>query len=133
MFAGPEADRLSIRELIDSYGDAVARRDADDWAACWADDGLWRIGGREIRGRVEIVETWRRAMAGYRDLVFMAFPGAIAVEGDRATLRTHTFEHLIPADGPPRVQAGLYADELVQRDGRWVFASRSFTSREITT
>ena len=131
MFAGPERDRLMIRELIDSYGDAVARRDPEAWGACWAEDAVWRFGGREISGRDAIVSTWHGAMAQYASIVFMAFPGAISVEGDRATLRTHTYEHLVPVDGPARVQGGIYEDQLVLRDGRWLFAERRFNPREI--
>ncbi|HUD93517.1 nuclear transport factor 2 family protein [Sphingobium sp.] len=131
MFAGPEQDRLLIRELIDSYGDAVVMRDADAWRACWAEDAVWRFAGREISGRDTIVATWHGAMARYADLVFIAFPGAMDIRGDRAALRTHTFEHLMPVDGPTRVQAGIYEDELVRHDGRWLFASRSFNPREI--
>jgi uncharacterized protein (TIGR02246 family) len=131
MFAGPDQDRLLIRELIDSYGDAVVMRDADAWGACWAEDAVWRFAGKELSGRDAIVATWTRAMAGYANLAFMAFPGAMDVQGDKATLRTHTFEHLTPVDGPTRVQAGIYEDELVRRDGRWMFASRSFKPREI--
>jgi uncharacterized protein (TIGR02246 family) len=131
MFSGPEQDRLLIRELIDSYGDAVARRDADDWAATWAEDAVWRFAGREMAGRETIVSTWSGAMAAYATIAFMAFPGAISVEGDRATVRTHTLEHLVPVDGPTRVQAGIYEDELIRRDGRWLFASRTFNPRVI--
>lgn len=131
MFAGPERDRLMIRELIDSYGDAVARRDADAWGACWAEEAVWRFAGREVSGRDAIVSTWHGAMAQYAAIAFMAFPGAIEVEGDSATLRTHTFEHLVPVDGPVRVQAGIYEDRLVRRGGRWLFAQRSFNPREI--
>ena len=120
-----------IRELIDSYSDAVMRRDPEAWGATWAEDGVWRFGGREIAGRETIVSAWHGAMAAYKELVFHAFPGAIAVEGDRAKVRTHTFEHLIPADGAPRVQRGVYEDELVRRDDRWMFRARSFTSMEI--
>lgn len=131
MFAGPERDRLMIRELIDSYGDAVMRRDAEAWGACWAEDAVWRFAGREVSGREAIVSTWHGAMALYSDLAFMAFPGAISVQGDSASLRTHTFEHLVPVDGPVRVQAGIYEDQLVRRDGRWLFAQRQFNPREI--
>jgi len=37
-FTGPFEDRLAIRELVDSYGDAVARNDAQAWGANWAED-----------------------------------------------------------------------------------------------
>jgi len=30
-FTGPMEDRLAIRELHDSYGDAVFRADGDEW------------------------------------------------------------------------------------------------------
>jgi hypothetical protein len=30
---GPAEDRLAIRELLETYADAVCRRDADDWGA----------------------------------------------------------------------------------------------------
>ena len=36
-FEGPAADRLEIRELIETYGDAVIERDAKQWASTWAD------------------------------------------------------------------------------------------------
>ncbi len=32
---GPMEDRLAIRELVDSYNDAVMRFDADAWSANW--------------------------------------------------------------------------------------------------
>jgi uncharacterized protein (TIGR02246 family) len=131
MFLGPERDRLLIRELIDMYSDAVARRDAQAWSATWAEDAVWRISGRELQGREAIVAAWHGAMDRYAALAFVAFPGAITVEGDRAQLRTHTLEHLVPVDGPKRVQAGIYEDELVRYEDRWLFASRTFTSREI--
>ena len=40
-FTGPAEDRLAIRELVDSYGDAVYRHDAQAWGANWAEDAVW--------------------------------------------------------------------------------------------
>jgi uncharacterized protein (TIGR02246 family) len=131
MFEGSESDRLAIRELIDSYGDAVVRRDPVAWGATWAANGTWQFAGRSIAGRSEIVATWHGAMARYEKVVFLAFPGMIAVEGDRAAARTHTYEHLVPIEGPARVQAGIYEDDLIREDGRWLFASRRFTPTPI--
>jgi len=131
MFIGPDQDRLRIRELIDSYGDAVMRHDAEAWGATWAEDATWHMGGRIVTGREQIVALWHGAMARYSAVVFLAFPGAMAIEGDRASVRTHTYEHLVPVDGPPRIQSGIYEDQLVRREGRWLFASRLFTPKEI--
>ena len=37
-FQGPTDDRLAIHELVMSYGDAVTRKDADDWGMTWAEE-----------------------------------------------------------------------------------------------
>ncbi|TAL01188.1 MAG: nuclear transport factor 2 family protein [Rhodospirillaceae bacterium] len=129
MFTGPEHDRTLIRELLDSYSDAVMTRDAAAWGATWAEDGVWRLRGQEIIGRTAIVSAWVAAMDGFRAVVFLSFPGSIQVAGDRASVRTHTFEHLEPLDGPSRFQSGVYNDTVVKVNGRWLFADRSFNAR----
>ena len=126
-FTGPAEDRLAIRELVDAYGDAVCRRDADAWVATWAPQGCWLIRGARICGHAELRSTWVAAMAAYRFVAFSGAPGAIAVEGDAARLRVHTTEWLVPVDGPARLQHGSYDDLLQRIDGRWVFAKRSFS------
>lgn len=132
MFLGPESDRLALRELVDRYSDAINRRDADAWSSTWAEDAAWHFRGGERRGREAIVATWIGAMQGFSAVWFTAFPGAIDVDGDRATLTAHTLEHLVPIDGPPRFQVGLYADVAVRRGDGWRFAERRFTPREIS-
>ena len=42
---GPIEDRLQIRELIDSYNNAVMRFDGETWASNWAEDGVWHLPG----------------------------------------------------------------------------------------
>ena len=126
-FDGPTDDRLAIRELVDAYGDAVCRRDADAWVATWAPDGLWCIRGQRFQGHASLRATWEAAMAAYRFVSFSGYPGHIEVHGDGARLRVHTTEWLAPVQGPPRLQHGSYDDTLVRIAGRWVFARRSFT------
>ncbi|SFS10509.1 nuclear transport factor 2 family protein [Sphingomonas jatrophae] len=131
MFTGPETDRLALRELLDRYSDAVNRMDADAWGATWADDAVWRFRGGEVQGREAIVATWRKAMAGFDAVWFSAFPGAVEVSGDAATLRTHTFEYLHPAAGPPRLQSGTYLDRALRTPDGWRFVERAFTPKEM--
>ena len=131
MFVGSEADRLAIRELLDSYSDAVMRRDRDGWGSLWAEQAIWRFRNSEVSGRAAILEHWSRAMDGFENLWFAAFPGSIVVDGDSAEMRSNTFEYLMPKDGPPRLQAGVYLDRLIREDGRWVFVERHFTPREL--
>ncbi len=123
--------QLAIQSLVASYSDAVNRRDAESWAACWAVDAVWRLRGSEIAGREQIVASWQRAMDSYAHVWFMAFIGHLDLAGDEAWLRTHTFEYLSPADAKPRLQSGLYEDRVILRDGRWVFASRLFSPQEL--
>ena len=130
MFTGPERDRQLIRELIDCYGDSLMRRDEVAWAANWTEDAVWHIRGMKAVGKQEIVSLFREAMGGIQSVVFIASPGMIKVDGDRATGRTHTFEHIDLIDGPSRFQAGTYDEQWAKVNGRWHFASRSIELRE---
>ena len=61
-FSGPLEDRVAIRELMDTYADAICRVDPDDYAACWADEGaVWSIPWYPqigtIEGKDKILET----------------------------------------------------------------------------
>lgn len=128
----PEAlARVGIDALVATYSDAVNRRDADAWIACWAPDAVWRFHGKELVGREAILTTWRRAMDSFQHAWFMAFVGHVALDGDMASLRTHTFEYLHPAGAAPRLQSGLYEDRVTRIDGRWAFAMRTFSSQEL--
>lgn len=131
MFEGPQAERLALRELVDRYADAVMRHDVDAWAATWAENAQWCFRDTVIDGRPAIVETWQRAMKEFQGVVFLCQPGSVRVEGNHASLVTHTFEHLTYADGRIRIQAGIYHDEAVLEDG-WRFTRRAFTARELT-
>lgn len=132
MFTGPESDRLALRELLDRYSDAVIRRDEAAWGATWAEDGVWRLRGEPVIGREAIVALWSKAMAGYEAVWFSAFPGEIAVTGDTARLRTHTFEYLVPSGGTGRLQSGIYEDRAVRTAEGWRFAERSFSPKEMS-
>lgn len=128
---GSTEDRLAIRELLDAYGDAVVRRDAEDWVMTWAPDGLWSIRGSEIQGRAALRETWLKAMAAYSFIAFTSYPGHIQVDGTGARVRTQTNEWLTLVGGLARRQHGTYTDRLVKLDGRWYFAHRSFVVNEV--
>jgi ketosteroid isomerase-like protein len=126
-YSGPIEDRLAIRERVEAYSDAVFRHDADAWAACWAEEGTWKLPTVEVSGREKLKATWIGAMSAFGLAGFFAVPGSIIVEGDRATARNYTQEILQLKDGGMRRIIGAYADELVKRDGTWVFLSRTYT------
>ena len=68
---------------------------------------------------------WLEAMKGYPGIMFMAWPGAIEVDGDTAKVRSYTTEVYDQGDETVR-DRGLYEDTCVKIDGRWLFSSRSF-------
>lgn len=128
-FTGPAEDRQAIRELLDTYADAVTQCDADAWGATWAEDGVWSMPDYPEFptqcGREAIVGLWVEAMKGFPGIMFEAWPGSIEVEGDRAVVRSYTAEVYDQAGVTVR-DRGQYEDVCVRRDGRWVFASRTF-------
>ena len=126
-FSGPLDDQLAIRALVDSYGDAVFRRDAGDWGANWAADACWFLMGREVVGREAIVGLWSQALAGFAFVAFFSHTGAIAVDGDLASGTVYTHEVLEGADGSISRPVGRYNDRYVRTDGRWLFAERRYT------
>ncbi len=129
-FTGPMEDRLAIRELIEHYADAVMQRDPGSWGEVWAEDAQWSLpefeGLEMFRGRDNIVKGWIDAMGDYPGLVYIATPGAINVDGERATARTYTSEIFPDGQGNTLRVRGQYDDHLRKQEGRWLFTSRIY-------
>jgi ketosteroid isomerase-like protein len=130
-FIGPTEDRLAIRELLDTYSDAVCCVDAVAWGSTWAEDGVWELPDHPaigaVQGRAQIVATWKEAMKLYPGIIFVTTPGSIVVDGERATVRCYTSEVYNDASGATRRDRGRYDDVVVKRNGRWLFLRRRFT------
>ena len=137
-FAGPWTDRLAIRETIDAYSDAVMVRDADAWGRTWTEDAVWSLpdfpGHEMFVGRAAIVDGWVMSMTMYASMtdfalpmIYVSYPGAIAVDGDAATARVWTSEiYRDPATGIEHRVRGRYDDELRRHEDRWLFARRIY-------
>jgi uncharacterized protein (TIGR02246 family) len=127
--SGPLEDRLAIRELVESYNDAVMRFDPDDWGANWADDGVWSLPGRgEVSGRDNIVELWKGVMSTTVVEGFFASAAVVTVNGDQAT-GTWYQQEFLSREGNRIAIVGEYDDAYVKRDGRWYFAKRIYKVR----
>ena len=126
-FTGPMEDRLAIRELIETYADAVFRRDADAWSGTWADDARWDLLGHVVEGKDAILATWLGAMDQFEYVAFMSTPGAIDVDGDRAKARVYVFETLKSKGEHLRRVEGAYADKFVRTPDGWRFSERAYT------
>jgi uncharacterized protein (TIGR02246 family) len=125
--SGPIEDRLAIRELVESYNDAVMRFDAEAWADNWAEDATWSLPGMgEVAGKAKIVEMWKRAMSAFEFVGFFASAGPLVVKGAAASGTWYQQEFLHQKDGAKRAVTGRYQDEYVKRHGRWYFAKRVY-------
>ncbi|MFA7440830.1 MAG: nuclear transport factor 2 family protein [Sphingomonadaceae bacterium] len=139
-YSGPIQDRLEIRELIEAYGDAVMRGDANDWAKVWAEDAYWALpefpGHEEFIGREAIVAGWQWSMDNYGEvkeaggrpvMIYVSTPGEIVVDGDRAVARAYTSEiYKFPGSDTYSRIRGRYDDELARIDGKWLFTKRIY-------
>lgn len=125
--SGPVEDRLAIRELVDSYNDAVMRFDADAWAANWTDDAIWSLPGMgDVTGKKTFVPMWQQMMAGFSFVGFFASAGPIVVKGETAHATWYQQEFLHQKDGVKRAITGQYEDDYVKRNGRWLFQKRIY-------
>ncbi len=125
--SGPLEDRIAIRELVESYNDAVMRFDGDAWADTWLDDSVWELPGiGAIAGKENFFPMWQQMMSGFSFVGFFASAGPIVVDGDTAQATWYQQEFLHQKDGGKRTIIGKYQDECVKVDGRWYFQKRIY-------
>lgn len=136
-FEGPVEDRLAIRELLDSYGDSVTRRDKDLCASCWSRDGRWKPGHTVFVGRDNILTHWisilksNRGIKGANTRLFLQSPGSIVVTGDEGKGWAYTSELIVDHNNMTYHLNGMYSDRYVREEGRWVFLERVFRKLHI--
>lgn len=131
-FTGSLEDRMAIREVLETYADAVNRVDKDLWASLWVEDSHWDLSHYPELGIVEgkdaIVDMWASAMPSYPKLSFLVGIGMIHVNGDTADARAYISEiYEEPGTLKDKRARACYNDKLVKRDGQWFLQSRSFT------
>jgi ketosteroid isomerase-like protein len=120
----------AIQQQLNRYTDAVNRRDWAVFPKLYAGDAIWE-GTGALTMRFEGLEAITRGFAGIIDpmsmFVQMNAPAVIDVRGDHASARS-TIHELgdVPADGTRFELYGRYEDELVRRDGAWLFSHRRF-------
>lgn len=119
-------DELAIRDLVARYADAVVRRDAEAWAATWAEDGEWHIFGQPTRGRDEVVALWKTLMGTLSFVLQVPSSGIVRIEGTRGTGRWHITEYGKGNDGAGTLTLGTYQDEYCRIGDLWRFRLRRF-------
>ena len=127
------AAELAIRNLVGQYADAVNRRDKDDWAKVWTEDGVWVLpdlmntGDHKImKVRENVVDVWYNTMQLFSFVMHIVYSGTIDVQGNTATSRWYISENLIGTDGTHMTLFGVYNDENVKIEGKWLYKKRVF-------
>ena len=115
-----------IAQLHARYTDAVWRKDAAAFAACFAPDGEWRISGMVMRGPSEIAGTigailgrMNRVLFSYGDPVLDCVDGAWCG-------RVMVGEQVSWASGEANISIGRYYERYAEVDGHWRFDWRLF-------
>jgi hypothetical protein len=127
------ADRAQIEDmLVDYYGQLGAGR--HDFGAFYVAEGVLDVNGIVAQGEKAIEDLYKKIAQGsprrpgtFRMLLTNV---KVAVKGDTATadsLWTGVNSEAVTA-APQFIEQGREHDELIKRDGRWLFKNRVITS-----
>lgn len=113
-----------IMQLTARYNHAYDERDANGWVNCWTEDGSFtRSNGQEVRGRSALAELCGNATVKGRHVTS---DFVIEVDGDTAT-QTCYLQYLDRENDFRLILFAVYQDQLVRRDGQWLFRARKAT------
>jgi uncharacterized protein (TIGR02246 family) len=118
-----EAD-YGIRQLHARFIDAVWRKDAQAFGACFAQDGEWKIAAMHIKGRAEITAKFALLLSACDRVQIIAATPLLDFAENGVSGRVSVTELAKMADGSSAMTLGIYYDRYVEEDGRWRFASR---------
>jgi hypothetical protein len=140
------ADRAQIEDLQARYLFALDFRDAEAYAATFAEDGVLDYGAGKIVGRKAIAEMVAGLRAGAERQRGADTSGlrpaagrhnisniVVEIDGNRARGTAYWF-HMGNANAERAAQLnsfGHYEDELVKVDGRWLFSLRKIYNEQI--
>ncbi len=122
------ADKDAIRELMAEYCFRLDDGRYADMAALFTEDGTWDTAFGKATGGAAIAklaaDIRARADANRPRAAHLVTNIVIALDGARARVRSNWMVMQNSPDGPKIGSGGAYTDEIVQRDGRWLFQYR---------
>ena len=118
---------FGIRQLHARFVDAVWRQDADEFAACWTQDGLWKIAGMEVRGRTALVDACRMMLGRCQKIHLICGLPILEAAGDGVIGRINMTEFTTMPDQSSAMVIGWYHDRYAEEEGRWRFATRHWS------
>jgi uncharacterized protein (TIGR02246 family) len=119
-------EKDAIREVLAEYCVCLDEGRFEHMAALFAPDGTWHTDFGQGAGRGGIVEHARSLRAGgpHPRGVHLTTNIVIALDGDSARVRSNWMVAQNSESGPVVSSAGVYRDEMVKQDGRWLFQYR---------
>jgi uncharacterized protein (TIGR02246 family) len=122
-------DRFELLELPARYSRSIDDRDIATLVDLFCEDGAFvhADGGRQIVGRQEIEDFYRRVLSGYGMSIHIPHAQVVnRIDGDEAS--GWVLAHAELAAGTEYVVVALrYEDDYRRVDGRWRFARRALS------
>jgi ketosteroid isomerase-like protein len=129
------ADRLAIRELVESYARCADRRDAKGQMALFTSDTHFVVymnakdptPTQELHSREELAPVFADLNRYSATMHLLGQTTILTLTNERATGETYCMPHHLTIDGKTRrlmVAALRYTDTFVKMDGAWLFAER---------
>jgi ketosteroid isomerase-like protein len=138
-------DHVQIEQLLMRYAAALNTKDADAYVSMFTPDAVFELRRHmkeppfigPFKGRDALRKQWFAEGSspggadGFGPMRHVTTNYEINVKGDTATVRAFFIEVVSngnnspPGSKPPTIHAmGRYEDELVKRDGKWLFSKR---------
>jgi uncharacterized protein (TIGR02246 family) len=114
----------AVRQLHARYADALWRKDADAFAALFAEDAEWKVAGMHLQGRDAIREAFATFMRHIGRTLMLFGPPAVELTPEGASSRTLVTENNKFADGRTASTIGVYFERFVRQADGWRFAWR---------
>jgi ketosteroid isomerase-like protein len=129
------ADRLAIRELVESYAHCADRRDAKGQMALFTTDAHFVVymnakdpnPSQELNSREALAPVFADLNKYAATMHFVGQTTIRTLANDRGTGETYCMPHHLTVDGAKRklmIAALRYYDTFVKQDGGWLFAER---------
>ena len=131
------ADRLAIRELIETYAHCADRRDANGQMALFTADTHFVVymnakdpkPSQELHSREELAPVFADLNKYVATMHFVGQSTILSLTADRGTGEAYCLAHHLTEDSGKRqlmVAALRYYDTFIKTDGAWLFAERLF-------
>jgi hypothetical protein len=129
------ADRLAIRELVESYAHCADRRDAKGQMSLFTADAHFVVymnakdptPSQELHSRAALAPVFAELNKYEATTHFVGQSTIFTLTKDRATGEAYCLAHHLTVDGAKRrlmVASLRYLDTFVKMEGAWLFAER---------